>query len=432
MAPDGLDLALAEYGRRSMMEESSEMNSLLPLTFLCIAVTCVGLADDAPFRIERSTVLTSQGAYHWSQSRAALVPGKPARVLLLTQQIEKRGSHGYRDVFVTETVDGAQSWSEPQRIASLARARGSDGRESVIGDVCPQWHAGTRTVLVTGKTFGFLAEAAEDKAKDDRSMERVAYAIYSPETKQWSGRREVALPERDHSGKAILEPNSGCNQRFDLPSGEILLPIRYRTNPKSRQYTTMVALCSYDGQTLTYRKHGSELTFSGRRGLYEPSVTSYGGRYFLTMRADETGFVSDSRDGLHYTQPLEWKFDDGSPLASYNAQQHWVTHSEGLYLAYTRRGANNDHVFRHRAPLFIAKIDLEKLCVLRATEQVLLPETGVDLAGGFGVLDFSPQETWVISTEMAFPKERADEPNRVLLAKLIWSKPNKLLPGESR
>ena len=51
----------------------------------------------------------------------------------------------------------------------------------------------------------------------------------------------------------------------------------------------------------------------------------------------------------------------------------------------------------------------------------------IDLAGGFGVLDFSPQETWIISTEMAFPKERAEESNRVLLAKIIWNQPNKLV-----
>ena len=53
-------------------------------------------------------------------------------------------------------------------------------------------------------------------------------------------------------------------------------------------------------------------------------------------------------------------------------------------MVYTRRGANNDHVFRHRAPLFIAQVDPEKLVVLRVTERVVLPERGVPL-GNFGV-----------------------------------------------
>ena len=31
-----------------------------------------------------------------------------------------------------------------------------------------------------------------------------------------------------------------------------------------------------------------------------------------------------------------------------------------LFLIYTRRGLNNDHVFRHRAPLVMAEFDEEK------------------------------------------------------------------------
>ena len=40
----------------------------------------------------------------------------------------------------------------------------------------------------------------------------------------------------------------------------------------------------------------------------------------------------------------EWRFDDGSPLGSYNTQQHWVTVGGGLFLVYTRKGADNDHI----------------------------------------------------------------------------------------
>ena len=67
--------------------------------------------------------------------------------------------------------------------------------------------------------------------------------------------------------------------------------------------------------------------------------------------------------------------------------------SSGLYLIYSRRGANNDHVFRNRAPLFIARVDPERPCVLRATEQILMPETGLDLAAGFAPADVGPGET---------------------------------------
>jgi hypothetical protein len=380
----------------------------------------VAQEGESSFRIEHGTILTSPAELHFAQSRAALIPagsisGGPPRVLLTTQQIEKAGSHGYRDVFTVETADGGRTWSGLRRIESLTRRRLPEGHDFVMGDICPQWHAATGVVLATGKTFGF-----DDGTKENRGHERVSYAIYSPGRDAWSGLKLLELPETDHEGRKILEPNSGCHQRFDLASGEILLPIRYRKDLASRAYATIVARCTFDGETLTYREHGSEHTIPRERGLYEPSVIGFRGRYFLTMRSDHSAFASTSRDGLNYEPIREWMFDDGQVLGSYNSQQHWIAHKDSLYLSYTRRGANNDHVFRHRAPLFIARVDPERLCVVRATEQILLPETGVDLSGGFGILDINPNETWVISSEMAFPPSRRDEPNHILLAKVLW------------
>ncbi|MEZ5386667.1 MAG: sialidase family protein, partial [Prosthecobacter sp.] len=373
----------------------------------------------ADFRIENRTVLTSTGAYHWSQSRPAVLPG--GRVIVTTQEIEKRGSHGYRDIYITETTDGAKTWSAPKRIDALNRKLFPDGIERVMGDICPQWHAKSGKLLVTGKCFGFLANPNDNKAKDDRSQERVAYCVYSPDTDQWTEMKIMAMPEKDHAGHPIIEPNSGCNQRWDLPNGEVLLPVRYRADPKTRVYTTVVTRCTFDGETLAYVEHGSEHTISIPRGLYEPSVCGFQGRYFLTMRGEQNGHVARSDDGLNYTPTVEWKFDDGQPLLSANTQQHWITHGVGLYLIYTRKGANNDHVFRNRAPIFIARVDPDKLHLIRATEQILMPETGVDLGGGYAPVGVNANETWVISSEMAFPKGREDEPNRVLLARIIWN-----------
>jgi hypothetical protein len=383
----------------------------------------VGASFAGDFRIENSTVLTSTGQYHWSQSRAALIPGNPARVLVTTQEFEKQGSHGYRDIYSLETTDGAKTWSTPKRIESLDRKMSPLGAEMVMGDLCPQWHAASRKVLVTGKTFGFRKDAKPNEAKDDRAYERVAYATYSPEKSEWSSLKIMAMPEKDHAGHPIIEPNAGCNQRFDLPNGDVLLPVRYRADPKLRTYTTIVALCTFDGETLTYREHGSELTTAVPRGLYEPSVIGFKGRYFLTMRGEKTGYVTRGTDGINYEPVVEWKFDDGKPVGTYCTQQHWIAHGESLYLIYTRKGANNDHVFRNRAPIFIAQVDPEKLHLIRATEQILMPETGVDLGGGYAPVEVSEKETWVISTEMAFPKGRQGENNRILLAKILWNQP---------
>jgi hypothetical protein len=373
-------------------------------------------ANQPEFQIANETILTSGNELHLTQSRAAVIPGNPAGVLLTTQETERGGAHGYRDLLSAESTDGGRTWTSPARIEALRRAKLPDGYDFVIGDVCPQWHAATGVMLATGKTFGF-----RDGTKEDRSRERVSYSVYAPESKTWSGLQLLDLAD-DRDGKPMLEANAGCHQRFDLPDGDVLLPIRYRKNPPNRQYTTIVARCGFDGKKLTYRAHGSELTIPRDRGLYEPSVTGFQGRYFLTMRADHSAFVARSSDELNYEPIVEWTFDDGKVLGSYNTQQHWVTHSDALYLVYTRRGANNDHIMRHRAPLFIARVDPERLCVLRETERILIPESGADL-GNFGVVDVSPQETWVITSE-SIPAERKDVPNRVLLARLVWTQPN--------
>jgi hypothetical protein len=159
-----------------------------------------------------------------------------------------------------------------------------------------------------------------------------------------------------------------------------------------------VARCRFDGETLTYLEHGTELNIPRDRGLYEPSLIEFEGRYFLTLRADHSAYVTSSKDGLKFDPVSEWTFDDGLPLGSYNTQQHWVTCGGGLFLIYTRKGAENDHMFRHRAPLFIAQINPKTLQVIRETERVLIAENQATL-GNSGVCRISDHESWVTCGE---------------------------------
>jgi len=145
------------------------------------------------------------------------------------------------------------------------------------------------------------------------------------------------------------------------------------------------------------------------------------------MRNDVRGYVAVGPDGLHFEPPRPWTFDDGSELGNYCTQQHWVTHSDGLFLVYTRRGLNNDHVFRHRAPLLMAQVDPDRLCVVRETERVLVPERGARL-GNFTVADVSKNETWVIAAEWMQPVgcENRGSDNSVYAARIAWNQPNLL------
>jgi hypothetical protein len=96
-------------------------------------------------------------------------------------------------------------------------------------------------------------------------------------------------------------------------------------------------------------------------------------------------------------------------------------------MVYTRRGANNDHVFHHRAPLFIAQVDPAKLHVIRASERELMPNRGVRL-GNFAVTEVGPGETWVTDAEWMQPKgvEKHGCDGSVWVSKIRWATPNRL------
>ncbi|HBN75477.1 MAG TPA: sialidase, partial [Planctomycetaceae bacterium] len=252
--------------------------------------------------------------------------------------------------------------------------------------------------------------------------------VYDQQSHGWNPWKVILLPDE----KKFQSAGSGSAQRVDLPGGDVLVPCYFK-EPEQTQYSVTIIRCRFDGETLEYVEHGNELTIPIKRGLYEPSLTKFQNKYYLTMRNDEAGYVSTSSDGLHFEPERKWTFDDGSDLGNYNTQQHWVTHHEKLFLVYTRRGAENDHVFRHRAPLFIAEVDPEKLHVIRATEQILVPERGARL-GNFGVVDVSPEETWVTVTEWMQPIgiEKYGSDNSLFVAKLKWKEPNQLIAGTSQ
>jgi len=118
----------------------------------------------------------------------------------------------------------------------------------------------------------------------------------------------------------------------------------------------------------------------------------------MTLRNDEHNYVTSGADGLQFEEPQRLAFDDGTDLGSYNTQTHWLTLGNRLYLVYTRRGANNDHVFRHRAPLFMAEFDPDAMQVIRSTERIIVPERGARL-GNFGITRISDNESWVTVAE---------------------------------
>ena len=362
----------------------------------------------------------ADGTY-WMQARPAAVPrglGSPT-VLITLQKTDREGTHMYHGLEALWTDDLGKTWSGPEPQKALDRIVHTNGLLEAPVDMTPQIHPQTGRVLVTGATFWQQPERHRDVPNGPSDT---AYAVCDPKTRQWTPWQRLAMPaeQKFHFARA------GCSQRVDLPDGNILLPIYFRRQG-SDQTCVAVVRCTFDGTTLRYAEHGTELTVTNvnpksRKGLHEPSLAVFGGKYFLTLRNDERGYVATSTDGLHFGQPKRWTFDDGTELGSYNTQQHWVTHSDGLFLAYTRRGADNDKVFRHRAPLFIARVDPARLVVERATEGILLPNLG-GAFGNFGVCHVTAEETWVVD---CLVNAEAGKPN-LYVARIHWSKPNRLV-----
>lgn len=362
----------------------------------------------------------------WAHPRAGIVPGAglngSPRIVMTMNTLDLEGSDVFKGLFGLHTNDLGKTWTTPHLLESLKpRFETIDGieRPVAVSDFWPQLHKHTKTLLGTGHTVVYTTDW---KVSHPRPR-HTSFAVYDAEINQWSAWQKLVMPDNIK----FQDAGAGCTQRFDQADGSILLPTYFRPPGKNARVT--VVRCSFDGKQLKYEDHGSELSINdGTRGLHEPSLTNFNGMYYLTIRNDLRGYVTSSHNGLDFEPIRKWTFDDGQELGNYNTQQHWVTHSNGLYLVYTRRGINNDHVFRHRAPLLMAQLDPDRMCVIRDTEQVLVPERGARL-GNFGVLDVSPEETWVTVSEWMQPEgvEKYGSDGSVYVARIGWSAPNRLI-----
>jgi hypothetical protein len=364
----------------------------------------------------------------WCHPRAGIVPdagqNRKPRVVMTMNNLDLAGSDVFYGMFGLYTDNLTGEWTNPEELITLSpryEIIAGGERPVAVSDFWPKWHLKSKTLLGTGHTVVYTPDwrVTNPRPRD------TSYSVYDIATGKWNEWKKLIMPDGDKFHNA----GAGCVQRYDLDDGIIFLPISFR--PKEKNSRVTVCKCSFDGKELNYLLHGTELEIKDEsRGLGEPSLTKFNGEFFMTIRNDNKGFVARSKDGLQFDNYQSWTFDDGSELGSYNTQQHWVTHSEALYLVYTRRGADNDHVFRHRAPLFMAQVDPENLCVIRETEQILVPERGARL-GNFGVTEISSNETWVTVAEWMQPHgvEKYGSDGSVFVAKIEWNKPNRLIPG---
>lgn len=364
-----------------------------PLASLLVIAPLAATPRLVDYSIQLDTIHSGYDGVHcWVHPRAGIVPGEagaPPSVVLTLQKLWLGGSDVFGPIHEMRTDNLGHTWSGPREHAATLGHR-SEPHQVTVGacDFWPKWHAASGRLLGIGHTVRY-----RDNAVIRERPRETVFAVYDPSAHTWTPWQILAMPPEAR----FYNAGAGCAQRVDLPNGDILLPFYFKSYGET-DYRAAVARCSFDGAHLSVREIGSELAVRGGRGYYEPSLARVGDRFFLTLRNDHAGFVTTSRDGLNFEPPRRWNWDDGTDLGTYNTQTHWVTHDDALFLVYTRRGAGNDHVARHRAPLFIAQIDPEKLVVIRSTERILVPEHGARL-GNSGVTEVSPTETWVTVAE---------------------------------
>ena len=361
----------------------------------------------------------------WFHPRPCKVPGSGAatgsgEILMTLQTIG--GSDYFGPVHWTSTRDLGHTWTEPAPIPALGRLPLAGGVEEGVCDVVPEFHAKTGTVLAIGHTVNYKG----GRFYTDQPPRWPIYVVRSRDG-EWGERKKLVWDDPRNS--QIY--SCGCSQRVTLDSGELLIPLTYGAKErKDRQVTSVRA--TFDGRELKIVEVGSELTNPVGRGLLEPSLVHWKGRFFLTIRAEDNhGYAATSADGLKWSEKSPWTWDNGEPLTMSTTQQHWLPHSSGLFLVYTRKDDQNTGVMRWRAPLFMAQVDPDSLRLVRDTERVALPLLGdgvkdgkkVPYGGNFHTVIASGDESWITDCE-TFPSNGYR--GNTLLARVRWSKPNEL------
>lgn len=355
----------------------------------------------------------------WFHPRACVIHGSGSPSVFMTLQTIM-GSDYFGPVHWMESPDFGRTWTEPQPVPALGRVKLANGGDEGVCDVVPEYHPATRTVLAMGHNVFYNGP----RFHVDQPPRWPVYAVWRDG--RWGPRRKLEWSD-PRSGETYT---NGCGQRVTLPNGDILLVFTIGAKAKARFVAGVI--CTFDGEALAVKKVGEEIFHHQGRGLLEPSLTRFSGRVFLTLRAeDNRGYVTASDDGLTWAPKQPWAWEDGEPLTMSTTQQHWLTHSDALFLVYTRKDPSNANVLRWRSPLFMAEVNPKTLRLQRATERVVLPLVGdgvkdpdrVAIMGNFHPVNVTPDESWVTVGEWQ-PKNGIK--GDLLLGRIRWSRPNRL------
>lgn len=266
----------------------------------------------------------------------------------------------------------------------------------VFANATPALHKPSGKLLLLGNNVNYkVGTRMPDKSKPTYTY----YSVFDEKKGTYLPLRRLAYAD----GRLVTgNYAASCSDRCDMEDGRIYVAA-YGWQP-SGKLEVKIYECRLDGDVLYATGNESPSIAKGdsARGVGEPSMTFFDGRYFLTLRTDEQAMFAVSENPLEFSrvEPIRW--DTGECVPSYNTQTKWLRLGGKLYLVYTRRAENNGHVFRHRAPLWLAKFDTGRHVLLKNTEIALTPVRGAR-CGNFGVTELSDTHALVVTTEWMQP-----------------------------
>lgn len=353
----------------------------------------------------------------------AIVDHNPVAIMLTQPVYSGMGYDNFGSTHMSiRSPDGA--WTDPQArpIPSMARYRVANGQEEAFIGMLPEYIPEHHQLLAIGTNAWYSQDGRLRNPYEDRQIRYATYDLDQGLDGLWSPIKKLKWDTPAASGMCY----ASLLQRARFSDGDLLIPVQFSksgVNPVHLSATTL--RCSYDGIDIAIRESGTSLTIPYGRGLFEPSVAHVNEQYYMTLRAEDGhGYVSVSNDGLGWNTPTPWRWDTNhEPLMMGTTQQHWLIHSDAVYLIYTRRSEQNADIFRWRSPLYIAEVDLDHRCLLKNTERTIFPMVSVPgepmsqwpTFGNFSTCNLTPDLSLI-----------ADTAGRCHIAEIRWSQPNTL------
>ena len=347
--------------------------------------------------------------------------GSSSTMVLSMGRLDLDGVDVFEGSYLSYSKDRGASWTTPARPEVFSIRNNCYGGKSSC-EIFTKYHKKSKLLL----GFGHLVNYTAYNNVDHVHPRPITFSVFDECSSTWTKPVMIDIPDQINKGLAQF-----AFQSVELDDGDILMPVAATSLPESifSIYTVRLRIEENNVRIIEY---GQPIEISQPRGLYEPSLIRFQNKYFMTMRNDITGYVACSEHGLDFNRLKPWCFDNGELVGNYNTQQRWVRNGDNeLYLIYTRRNANNDNVFRHRGPVMIAQVDPERLCILRDTEQVLIPNRGARM-GNFMATEISPGLSifsvaeWMQNDDVGISRAGAEycasfgSDNSVYIASIKW------------